>query len=543
MKDKAVAAIALASSQTPGNLGKIDNAILVLGVGQDKKVYGKLWLGNRRDWRGLLRTISTGFDTVALGGSDPDAWYSLEGGIDSVPAVVVGDQLFAGYGGAQIYALGLDYQLWTRFVEVDQPPTPRGWAPLGGAFNSAPAVTRWDYAGMAKPAQAVGLGTNNQMYHKWVDDLPPSPAWPENIGGLFLSEPAVVTRDIDLANPTPTMDIFGIGTDGNMYHKFVDTNRAWHPAGGDWESLGGCFVSAPAVVSWSKSRLDVFGVGRNGSDNVFQMLHRYRDGEEGAAWGPADHWEPLDGRFDSAPAVVSWEPGRLDIFGLGTDDRVYQKTLDQSHGGWTAGWTLLGTVAFNSAPAAVSWGPGRLDVFGIGIDGHMYHNAFDSGQWIGWESLGGSFRIPRRTVSPALPASRTFTAAFTFPDGVALGGSAAVTFNEDGSGTFSGSFHDSGALSYDVGVAVAIKDAKGWTYTATVYPHVNGTFEGGSRDCTWNWSFSTDPATIAAIKANWSDLCFGCVEAKFTAQQGVDGFSLLPNLLIGVGQVISLVGK
>jgi hypothetical protein len=270
------------------------------------------------------------------------------------------------------------------------------------------------------------------------------------------------------------------------------------------------------------------------------MLHRYRDGEEGAPWGPIDHWEPLDGRFNSAPAVVSWGPGRLDIFGLGTDDRVYQKTWDQNHGGWTAGWTVLGAVVFNSAPTAVSWRPGRLDGFGIGIDGQMYHNAYDNGNWIGWESLGGDFRIPRATVPPALPTSRTFSADFTFPDGVALSGSANVTFNQDGSGSFSGSFHDSGGLSYDVGVAVAVKDAKGQPYTFTVYPHVNGTFEFGSRDINWNWPFTTDPA-------NWSDLCFGCVEAKFVASETVDGASLLPPLLfgfgLGVGQAISLVSK
>jgi hypothetical protein len=58
-----------------------------------------------------------------------------------------------------------------------------------------------------------------------------------------------------------------------------------------------------------------------------QMLHR---AWENGNW--LGDWEPLGGAFDSAPAVVSWGPNRLDIFGLGTDDLMYHKAWDVAPG-------------------------------------------------------------------------------------------------------------------------------------------------------------------------------------------------------------------
>ena len=65
------------------------------------------------------------------------------------------------------------------------------------------------------------------------------------LGGVFNSPPAVVTQG------TNRLDIFGLGTDNAMYHKWWDGN-AWGPSHTGWEGLGGVFNSPPAVVSWYK---------------------------------------------------------------------------------------------------------------------------------------------------------------------------------------------------------------------------------------------------------------------------------------------------
>jgi hypothetical protein len=43
-------------------------------------------------------------------------------------------------------------------------------------------------------------------------------------------------------------------------------------------------------------------------------------------------WEPLGGAFTSSPAICSWQPGRLDAFGRGTDNALWHQGSD---GGWS----------------------------------------------------------------------------------------------------------------------------------------------------------------------------------------------------------------
>ena len=88
---------------------------------------------------------------------------------------------------------------------------------------------------------------------------------------------------------TNRLDIFGIGTDGAMFHKAWD-GAAWRPSLLDWERLGGIFTSPPAVTAWGNNRLDIFGLGTDGA-----MFHKAWDG---TAWRPSLlDWERLGGIF------------------------------------------------------------------------------------------------------------------------------------------------------------------------------------------------------------------------------------------------------
>jgi len=119
-----------------------------------------------------------------------------------------------------------------------------------------------------------------------------------------------------------------------MFHKWWDGTR-WGPSQPDWESLGGTFNGPPAAVSWGPNRLDIFGVS---GDNI--MLHKWWDGRN---WRPSlTGWVSLDAttKFISPPAVVSWGPNRLDIFGLGVDN-VVRHNWSQDGTNW-GGWEPLG---------------------------------------------------------------------------------------------------------------------------------------------------------------------------------------------------------
>jgi hypothetical protein len=154
-----------------------------------------------------------------------------------------------------------------------------------------------------------------------------------------------------------------------------------------FEYTGASWAGTP-VVSWASNRLDIFGLG---VDN--DMFHKWWDGSN---WGPSQtDWQSLGGIFNSPPAAVSWAPNRLDIFGLGVNNDMFHKWWDGSNWGPSqTDWEWLGGT-FNSPPAAVSWAPNRLDIFGLGVNNEMLHKWWDGTSWqpslTGWEILGGIF--------------------------------------------------------------------------------------------------------------------------------------------------------
>jgi hypothetical protein len=208
------------------------------------------------------------------------------------------------------------------------------------------------------------------------------------------------------------LDMFAFalsGQDGSMYHKLFD--GTWGPGGIDnnWEDIGGLVPGVglrfSAAVSWGPGRLDIFASDQNGN-----MHHKFFNG----TWGPGginNNWENIGGglggvRLEGPPAAVSWGAGRLDLFAAGADGRMYHKFFNGTWGpgGINNNWEDVGGgpgVPLEGFPAAVSWGPGRLDIFALGHDGRMYHKFFD-GTWgpgginNNWEDIGGGPGVARQ---------------------------------------------------------------------------------------------------------------------------------------------------
>jgi hypothetical protein len=159
----------------------------------------------------------------------------------------------------------------------------------------------------------------------------------------------------------------------------INWDRAWAT-----DNQGGALSSSPAVVSWAANRLDAFA---RATDNSLQTWSW-----DGAAWqsgnlGGALSTDPvLSGPgLSSAPAAVSWEPGRLDVFARAAADGSLQ------HWSWDGATWASDNLGGNlsSAPAAVSWAPGRLDVFArAAADGSLQHWSWDGAVWAS-DNLGG----------------------------------------------------------------------------------------------------------------------------------------------------------
>lgn len=168
--------------------------------------------------------------------------------------------------------------------------------------------------------------------------------------------------------------------------RFTLENIGGQPTTGwsQWEDLGGILTSGPAVASWAPNRLDVFGRGQNNA-----LWHKWWDGSR---WS---EWEDLGGVLTSSPAAVSWGPNRIDVFGRGQNNALWHKWWNGSS--WSQ-WEDLGGV-LTSDPAVASWAPNRLDVFGRGQNNALWHKWWDGTRWSEWEDLGGIITTAPAAVS------------------------------------------------------------------------------------------------------------------------------------------------
>lgn len=166
--------------------------------------------------------------------------------------------------------------------------------------------------------------------------------------------------------------------DGEGRGTIRDDDGGQPPPGGGGEvfteSLGGALIGGPDSASWAEGRLDVFVIG---TDNAM-----WQKSYEGNAWSG---WSSLGGRFTSDPSAVSWDTGRIDVFGRGGDNALWHAAY--SNGAWT-GWESLGGI-ITSAPDVASSEPGRLDVFARGGDNALWRKTWNGTSWSAWESLGG----------------------------------------------------------------------------------------------------------------------------------------------------------
>jgi hypothetical protein len=184
---------------------------------------------------------------------------------------------------------------------------------------------------------------------------------------------------------------------GNQPEAFAITNAGVleynlfrNGAGSGWQPLpgGGRYLSAPATVTDSVGRLEVFA--RTASKTIV----RYYQSAPGA-----DSWDGPEklgtDQFTGDPSVVNWPGHGLVVFARRTDGLL---GIDSQAGtGPTAswsGWHSFGTIAVGQPVAVANHGDGHPEVFAIASDGGSLVHAYNQGRgWKGWSPLppGGPF--------------------------------------------------------------------------------------------------------------------------------------------------------
>ena len=125
--------------------------------------------------------------------------------------------------------------------------------------------------------------------------------------------------------------------------------------------------------------------------------------------------------------------------------------------------------------------------------------------------------------------------SITFDNGVPVGGYASLSIRSDGTYSFSGHFHDSGATSYNMGLVWAVKDAQNVLYTFQEECRTHGTFESGSRDCDWNYN-----GYNANIQNNWGNIAASWYE-QASATASLDILALLNSLIAAIKTAVGVI--
>jgi hypothetical protein len=259
---------------------------------------------------------------------------------------------------------------------------------------------------------AYGVGTDRQVWYRAVAGPLASTAGWQALGGVSLYGPAAVFSG-------STSYVFVTGGDGAMYMR-ANGGSGW----GGWASLGGFFVSSPAVASLGAGHLRAFGAGADGAlwSNEFVA-------------GRWSGWHGLGGQLAAAPVATSYPAyGQVEVSVMGVDGLVWTMGLGTGarSGVWIArDFPACSTLSVPSVSRAAFAGdrvyldhdwamrkvnssqygtpevllggsfiadpdveydaatPYSLTIAGIGDDGAMWVN--NGGVSYSWRSLGGQF--------------------------------------------------------------------------------------------------------------------------------------------------------
>jgi hypothetical protein len=237
----------------------------------------------------------------------------------------------------------------------------------GGVLAGGVAASSWG----PKRLDAFVRGTDGVLYHRFVDDFH---GWQWD---PYLPEIHVTSDASSVSTATQSVDVFVRGTDGGLWRT---TYRA-ATSSGVWQPLGGVLASgtAPSAVALSNGDIDVFVEGADGQlwDDRYTSLTN--------SWT----WSARGGRLATGPSAVSPDGAVAQAFVEGTDRALWLWSPSS-----TPQWTGLGG-RLATPPAAASSVSGTVDALVEGTDSVLYHWSSGIPAAAGvtpnpfWETVGG----------------------------------------------------------------------------------------------------------------------------------------------------------
>ncbi|MGD2087817.1 MAG: hypothetical protein PVH61_16685 [Candidatus Aminicenantes bacterium] len=232
--------------------------------------------------------------------------------------------------------------------------------------------------------EVFGIGSDGGLWHNY-QTTPNSNSWSgwgnmSKPTGLLLSTAAVGR------NQDGRLEVTAIASDGALWHRYQSkpNKGPWIGWGSMGKPSGGVkLVANPVIGQNQDGRLEVFVFGSNGA-----LWHRY---QPKPSIGPWSSWSSMGkpssgGKFYAHPAVTRNKDGRLEVFAMagtpGTGEFQLSNTSlwhnsqpKPNHKGSWGSWQSMGKPSNASwpCPAAGQNKDGRLEVFVPGSDGALWH--------------------------------------------------------------------------------------------------------------------------------------------------------------------------
>ena len=140
---------------------------------------------------------------------------------------------------------------------------------------------------------------------------------------------------------------------------------------------------AAAAACNTDGRLEIFGIGTDDA-----LWHIWQTAPHAGPWSA---WSSLGGGVTSETALAVNSDGRLEAFARRRDGALWHIWQTAPHAGPWSAWSSLGGVITSDPTVAVN-SDGRIEVFARGTDNalwHIWQTAPHNGPWSAWSSLGG----------------------------------------------------------------------------------------------------------------------------------------------------------
>ena len=307
-------------------------------------------------------------------------------------------------GRLELFAVGADYSLYHRWQFADlswSDWVSHGNAGAGGGYLyvslGVPFMTL-----IQLPSGTLDLiawnNLDEDLYR--IHQVIPSNGWS---GWQHLAANPATPHQLDVER-TSSPPVAAIDGAGNLhlfisapYTRSYDTiyQGTLTPAG-DWlgwtqfSTPPGNFVVWPMAAANPDGRLELFGIGSGGN-----LWHTWQT-SVGGPWVPwySQNWPGVPLRGDPYPTIVANADGRLEVFLAGDDGALYhlpQAIVNANWGAWESFGPPPGTQLTGENAIALGWSAdGRRELFVVADDHQLWHlwQTDLNGTWSSWYSHG-----------------------------------------------------------------------------------------------------------------------------------------------------------